>query len=377
MVKWRPDGVRPPAHGRVQRREQRIVDQQARACQSIQQTGLPGVGVPGEHDRRFIGSAPTGRLALPHPIEVAQLPSQPGHLGPDASPVDLDLGLTRSTPDADPADLLAQRLTPAAQPRQHVLHLREGHLGLALFAARMLGKDVEDQPGPVDDLDAYDRLEFAQLARSELAVADQGVRAGRPHDVSQFLGLARSHVRGRVRHGATLGDALEDDRPRRLREACQLRQGSVGVLHAAVRPHPDEHDALQADLAVLDLSDVLELRGQSRNTSKRIAIGELFLDADITHKNIPDRLSDNVPSATRTAGPVSTREPDDVRVTVRLPPGTSTRTSASPSIPAAARTRSATAQIPVPQLSVSPTPRSCTRMRTWRPGSITDTNSTF
>ena len=43
--------------------------------------------------------------------------------------------------------------------------LSQLHLGLALAAAGVLGKDVQDQCGPVDDLDVHDAFQPAQLAR--------------------------------------------------------------------------------------------------------------------------------------------------------------------------------------------------------------------
>ena len=87
-------------------------------------------------------------------------------------------------------------LTPAAQPRQHVLHLREGHLGLAPLCCAHAGQDVEDQPGRSTTLTP---TTASSLRNWRVSSPSQiRVRAGRPHDVSQFLGLARSHVRGRV-----------------------------------------------------------------------------------------------------------------------------------------------------------------------------------
>ena len=77
-------------------------------------------------------------------------------------------------PPADPATGLAgQVAAPAAQPLLHVVELGQLDLRLALPALRVLGEDVEDQRGPVDDLDLDLVLEVAQLAGRELAVEDR------------------------------------------------------------------------------------------------------------------------------------------------------------------------------------------------------------
>ena len=133
---------------------------------------------------------------------LLELAAQLGHLGVDPAPVGLDLGLTGATATdaaaagADPATGLAGEVaTPAAQPLHQVLQLGQLDLRLALLGLRVLGEDVEDQRGAVDDLDLDPVLEVAQLAGRELAVADDGVGAG---------GLRRSRAaprpcRGRCR----------------------------------------------------------------------------------------------------------------------------------------------------------------------------------
>jgi hypothetical protein len=62
--------------------------------------------------------------------------------------------------------LPGHRLTPTAQARQEVLQLGQLDLRLALGGLGVLGEDVEDQGGAVDDLDLDDVLEGAPLARA-------------------------------------------------------------------------------------------------------------------------------------------------------------------------------------------------------------------
>ena len=53
----------------------------------------------------------------------------------------------------------------------------------------------------------------------------------------------------------------------------------LGVVDGALGPDADEHDALQAQLAVLDLGDVLELGGQPGDAAQRRALLEVELVA--------------------------------------------------------------------------------------------------
>jgi hypothetical protein len=202
------------ANRRVQGREQRVLDQRARPGQPVEQARLARVGVAGDrHGRDHPAAALLAHRGarLGH---VGDLAAQLGHLGPDPAPVSLDLGLAGAsgadaTAAGDPAaGLPGHRLAPAAEPGEHVLHLGQLDLRLALSALGVLGEDVQDQRRPVDDLDLHDLLELAELAGRELVVADHGVRPGLDDDVAQLLGLSRADVRGGVGLVAPLDQRL-------------------------------------------------------------------------------------------------------------------------------------------------------------------------
>ncbi len=82
----------------------------------------------------------------------------------------------------------------------------------------MLGEDVQDQRGAVDNLDLDGTLQAPQLAGREFAVADDRVSSVRGNDLGQFPRLARSDVGSGVRPAAAL-----DQRVQYLRTGC-LRQ---------------------------------------------------------------------------------------------------------------------------------------------------------
>ena len=136
----------------------------------------------------------------------------------------------------------------------------------------MLREDVEDEPGAVDDLHLHDVLEMPQLPGAQLAVADDGVRATGDDEVPQLTRLARADIGRRVGPVTPLDDAIEHQCSRRLREGGQLTQAALGLLRRALGPHADQHDLLEADLAVLDLGDVLEFGGEADDATQRLPI---------------------------------------------------------------------------------------------------------
>ena len=178
----------------------------------------------------------------------------------------------------DPATRLpGHRLTPPPQPREQVVQLGELDLGLALRALGMLGEDVEDQGGPVDDLDLDDVLQAAALRRAQLAVADDRVGADRRHDAAQVLSLAAAEPGGRVRRLPALQDAVEHDAPRRLGQGREFAQGVLRVVGVPPVHNPTSTTSLEPQLPVLDLGDVLELRGQPGDTPQGLPVGEVEL----------------------------------------------------------------------------------------------------
>ena len=272
----RPSGVSAAAHRRVEGREQRVLDEHAGPRDAVEQARLAGVGVAGDRDARHLEAVAVGALGLARGREALDLLAQPRHAGVDAAAVELDLRLTGSTAShagAGATDLATglagHRLTPTTQARQQVLELRELDLRLALAALGVLAEDVEDDGGAVDDLHLDRVLERTTLARGELGVGDDGVRAERGHDIRELLHLAAAEVGARVGMRATLQQAVEHDGARGLGEGGELAQRVLGVLERAARVHADEHDVLESQLPVLDLGDVLELGRQPGDAAQR------------------------------------------------------------------------------------------------------------
>ena len=159
-----------PAYGRVEGREQRVLDQHARAGEPVEQRGLAGVGVAGDRDRRAPrgGAAPRawcrGRSSSPRSRGAAW----PSGCGSGA-------GRSRSWSHRDHAPPMPPPPAAGHRPAGTATHPSRAAAAACTASAParpapcppgsgVLGEDVEDQRGPVDDLDLDDVLELAQLA---------------------------------------------------------------------------------------------------------------------------------------------------------------------------------------------------------------------
>jgi hypothetical protein len=145
----------------------------------------------------------------------------------------------------------------------------------------MLGEDVQDQRGAVDDLDLGLLLQRAELARGQLAVADHRVGTGLDHHVAQLGDLAAADERGGVGVAAPLDQPLEYLRARGLGEGGQLGQGVLRVGGGTFGPDADQDHPFEAELAVLDLGDVGQFGGQPGDPAQRVPLFELEIPVGI------------------------------------------------------------------------------------------------
>jgi hypothetical protein len=109
------------------------------------------------------------------PPHLFQLFPNVSHPSADIPTVHLKLGLTwtsetyaTSTSPSSTAPGLAGKVSPrTSQSGQTILVLGQFYLELALSGSRMLGKNVQNQTGPVEKLDILTKglLKIPQLAR--------------------------------------------------------------------------------------------------------------------------------------------------------------------------------------------------------------------
>ena len=254
---------------------------------ALSRLDLPGVGVAGDHHGRHLTAPAAATLDLPPGRKPGDVPLQAPDPRPQPPAVGFQLGLARAA-GPDPAaarhpaaGLPGQRLAPAAQPGQHVLQLGQLDLRLAFAAAGVLGEDVQDQRGPVDDLDLHHALQPPELAGGKLAVADHRVGAHRGDDAGQLAGLARADVGRGVNTAAPLDQAVEHLGPRGFGQPAQLAQRILRAGQAAFGPHPDQHDPLEPQRTVLDLADVLQFGGEPGDPAQRVPLFQVHVSGQI------------------------------------------------------------------------------------------------
>ena len=126
-------------------------------------------------------------------------------------------------PGADAAAQLRHLDSASAQPRQHVLQLRQFHLQLAFTGARVFGKDIEDELRAVDHPGVDQFLDIALLRSSEVVIEKQQIGRDRSDGAGNFLQLSASDQRGRIRTIAVLQEFAGNFRARADRQESAIR----------------------------------------------------------------------------------------------------------------------------------------------------------
>jgi hypothetical protein len=179
---------------------------------------------------------------------ILQLGAQLAHPSHHDAPVLLELCLARPA-QAYPAGAAASGGAPrleAAQPGEQVAVLGQRDLDAALARVGVLGKNVEDQAGAIDDAGVEGLGEVACLHWRKLVVEhdERGVQLGTSR--GELCNLARANDRARVGTAQTLRKRAYHVQPGSVGQAAKLLQRgrdrpgipSVGQLD------PDQQGAL-------------------------------------------------------------------------------------------------------------------------------------
>jgi hypothetical protein len=206
------------------------------------------------------------------------------HPRPNPTTVNLNLGFTgttrthtRALPTDLTTSLAGHRITPTTKAGKQVVELREFDLGFTFAGLGVLSKDVEDDRGAVDDFDLDGIFERAALARRELGVGNNSVRSNSCDDLVKFLDLAAPEVGGGIRVGLSLKHAIKNNRTSRFAQRREFLHRIFGVFLVPLRIDTNENNVLNAQLSILNLSNVLELGSEPVHAPERDAVGEVHL----------------------------------------------------------------------------------------------------
>jgi hypothetical protein len=237
------------ADGRVEGREELVLDQHAGVGERVHEGRLPGVGVADQRDRHV------GHVGALFPVQLAGAfdlgdPALQAHdLFADAPAIDLELGFTGAT-GSDAATAETRQVGPGArQARQHVLELRQLDLQLSLEAPGAGGEDVEDQLAPVEDLGVEALGEGALLAGAQVLVDQHHGRAVGFGRLPELLDFTLADVGCRADLPDVLmqrGNGLDAGRSCQTLELSQRLFGpdTCAILLQMAVVDPDEHGAL-------------------------------------------------------------------------------------------------------------------------------------
>ena len=129
---------------------------------------------------------------------------------PHLAAVDLQLGLTGPAPP-DSAGQPGKAAVSGREPGQQVFHLGQLDLEFSFPAVGPLGKDVQDQLGPVNDPELGEVGDGAHLAGIQLLVEDQKVRPPLEGPDGQVHQLFSTHEKTGMKLMASLADLIQND----------------------------------------------------------------------------------------------------------------------------------------------------------------------
>jgi hypothetical protein len=117
----------------------------------------------------------------------------------------------------------------SSEPWKAVFELRKLNLEPSLVGLGAAGKDIEDQRGPVDDLDLERLFEIAKLGGWEFIVDQDDIVSKALAKFLDLVELPGTNVMRVVRMGERLSDRADDVKAGGLGELGKFFQGGCGI----------------------------------------------------------------------------------------------------------------------------------------------------
>src|ERR1019366_4988937 len=161
------------AYGRVERREQLVLDQHLAARERAHERRLSCIGISDQRDPQLI--ATRGPTLVVVALDILQLRFKLREAIANLAAIEIEIGLARADTLLPPTT--ARQRFP--QARRDVLQPRDLHLQLRLATVGMTMEDLHDHAGPIEHLHAGCALEVAGLARRDIVIDDHEPRLRR------------------------------------------------------------------------------------------------------------------------------------------------------------------------------------------------------
>ena len=162
------------------------------------------------------------------------------------------------------------------------------YLGFAFLAFGVLGKNVEDEHGAVNDLDVKGLFQGNHLARGQLTIADHGINIGGLNDVFEFLDFTGPNVGAGVGPVAFLIEHINDFGSGGLGEGRKFTHGGFDFGGGAFGPHAHQNDPFEAEFSVFDVVSVVLVGGIDVGAAGDAAEGRPFFEVKLTGRGHAD-----------------------------------------------------------------------------------------
>ena len=209
-------------HRRIERGEKHVSGDDLGAREPVEQRRLAGVGVADQRDDRVWNVLAAGAMQRSRLLDGLEIALDADHPLLNEASVGFDLRFAGTAEKAEAAALAFQVGPGTHETRLLVIQMREFDLQRALGGARAPAEDLQDQPGPVDNLGLEFFLEIALLHRRKRSIHHDEVDLLVLHPLREFGDLAFAEI-GRGADFAQVHERRVDDvEIDRAREADRL-----------------------------------------------------------------------------------------------------------------------------------------------------------
>ena len=146
----------------------------------------------------------------------------------------------------------------------------------------MLGENVEDEHGPVNNLDVESLFQGDHLAGRKLTIADHGINIGGLNDIFELLDFTGTDVGAGVWPVAFLIQHVDNFGSGGLGEGRKFAHGGFDFGGGAFGPYAHQNDPFETEFSVFDVVSVVLVGGVDVGAAGDAAEGRPFFEFKLT-----------------------------------------------------------------------------------------------